>query len=140
NRMIALKVLPADRMGATDRRQRFMQEAQVASNLQHPNIVTIYEIGSADGVDYIAMELVRGRTLDAAIPRKGLRLNEALRIAGQVADALIAAHAAGVVHRDLKPSNIMVTDTGAVKVLDFGLAKLTAASASEADETRTQMD
>src|SRR5260370_42521037 len=84
-RMVALKVLPADRMGQPERRQRFVQEARLAANLQHPNIVTIYEIGSADGVDYIAMELVRGSTLDALIPRKGLRLKEALRIAGQVA-------------------------------------------------------
>jgi hypothetical protein len=139
NRMIALKVLPPERMVQPERRQRFLQEAPLASNLQHPNIVTIYEIGSSDGVDYIAMELVRGRTLEALIPRKGLRLNEALRIAGQVAEALAAAHAAGIVHRDLKPGNIMVTDTGAVKVLDFGLAKLTEAAATEFDETRTQM-
>jgi Tol biopolymer transport system component len=139
NRMVALKVLPVGRMAQPERRQRFLQEAQLASNLQHPNIITIYEIGASDGVEYIVMELVRGRTLEAVIPRKGLRLNETLRIAGQIADALAAAHAAGIVHRDLKPGNIMVTDTGAVKVLDFGLAKLTEKAATEFDETRTQM-
>lgn len=135
-RMVALKVLPADCMGQPERRQRFVREAQLASNLQHPNIVTIHEIGSAAGVDYIAMELVRGSTLDVLIPSTGLRLNEALRIARQVADALAAAHAAGVVHRDLKPGNIMVTDQGLVKVLDFGVAKLTEAIPSEAESTR----
>jgi Tol biopolymer transport system component len=138
--MIALKVLPVDRVGQPEGRQRFVHEAQLSSNLQHPNIITIYEIGSADEVDYIAMELVRGRTLASIIPRKGLPLNEALHIGGQVADALATAHAAGIVHRDLKPSNIMVTETGVVKVLDFGLAKLTErARLTEFEETLTEM-
>ena len=139
NRQVALKILLPDRMANPERRQRFVQEAQLASSLQHPHIVVIYEIGSAEGVDFIAMELVRGRTLEALIPRAGMRLGEALKIAVQVADALTAAHAAGVVHRDLKPGNIMVTEEGQVKVLDFGLAKLMeTAPAGELDETHTQ--
>jgi serine/threonine protein kinase len=124
NRLIALKVLPADRMGSAERRQRFVQEAQLASSLQHPNIVTIYDIGSAEVGDYLAMELVRGRTLDTLLPPAGLPLQDALRYASQIADALAAAHAAGIVHRDLKPGNIMVTDQGQIKILDFGLATL----------------
>jgi serine/threonine protein kinase len=107
NRLVALKVLSTGRAAVPERRQRFVQEAQLASSLEHPNIVITYEIGASDGTDFIAMELVRGRTLEALIPRGGMRLNEALKIAVQAADALTAAHAAGVVHRDLKPSNII---------------------------------
>src|SRR5947207_12832786 len=92
NRLVALKVLPADRMGNAERRARFVQEAQLASSLQHPNIVVIYEIGSSDNVDFMAMELIRGRTLEALIPRKGLRLPEALRYADQVAYGVAPAH------------------------------------------------
>jgi serine/threonine protein kinase len=124
NRLVALKVLPPDRVGNPERRARFVQEAQLASSLQHPNIVTIFDIGSAEGADYLAMELVRGRTLDAVVPASGLPLQDALRYGSQIADALAAAHAAGVVHRDLKPGNIMVTEHGQIKVLDFGLATL----------------
>jgi Tol biopolymer transport system component/serine/threonine protein kinase len=161
NRPVALKVLPADiaqlttdlagkwrweknRTPDPERRRRFVQEAQIASALQHPNIVTIYEINLYSGVDTISMELVRGRSLDAVIPRKGLRLGETLKYAVQIADALAAAHAAGVVHRDLKPGNVMITDEGVVKVLDFGLAKLTEpdpepAAAVDPDATRTEL-
>src|SRR5262245_326490 len=95
NRMVALKVLPADRLANPERRKRFVQEAQLASSLQHPHIVTIFEIDAADGIDYMAMELVRGKTLAAVIPRKGLSVPEALKYAVQIADALAAAHAAG---------------------------------------------
>ena len=101
-----------------------MQEAQAASALNHPHIVTIHEIESAGDRDFIVMEYVRGRSLDAAIPRSGMRLGELLRIAIPVADALAAAHARGIVHRDLKPANVMIGSDGSVKVLDFGLAKL----------------
>ena len=124
DRFIALKVLPADKMSDPERRRRFTQEAKSASALNHPNIVTIYDINQADGVHFIAMEYVAGQTLDALIGRKGLPLNEALAFAIQIADGLGKAHAAGIVHRDLKPSNIMVTPDGLVKILDFGLAKL----------------
>jgi serine/threonine protein kinase len=123
-REVAIKVLPADRIADADRRRRFVQEAQAASALNHPHIVTIYEIESADGNDFIVMEYVRGKSLDALIPRQGMRLNEALRIAIAVADAPAAAHARGIIHRDLKPANVIVGTDGTVKVLDFGLAKL----------------
>lgn len=136
-RDVALKLLPARLVADPERRQRFIQEAQLASALQHPNIVTIFDIGSADAGDYLAMELVRGRTLDSVIQPEGLRLGEALGYAAQIADALAAAHGAGIVHRDLKPGNIMVTDQGQVKVLDFGLATLIEAwSLSASTETR----
>ncbi len=137
NRRVALKILPPALVADPERRQRFVQEAQFASALQHPNIVTIFDIGSADGTEYLAMELVRGRTLDAVIQGKGLRLADALRYAIQITDALAAAHAAGIVHRDLKPANIMVTDQGQIKILDFGLATLVDQGlVSGAEETR----
>jgi len=125
-RQVAIKVLPAERMADENRRRRFVQEARAASALSHPNIVTIHEIESADGVDFIVMEYVPGKTLDTLIPRRGMRLGEVLRIAIPIADAVARAHTAGIVHRDLKPANIKVRDDGTVKVLDFGLAKFTA--------------
>jgi len=88
--------------------------------LNHPNIITIYDIDSANSIDFIAMEYVAGKTLDEVIPKKGMRLNQALKIAVQVADAPTTAHDAGIVHRDLKPSNVMVGDDDRVRVLDFG--------------------
>jgi Tol biopolymer transport system component len=124
NRTVAIKVLPSEKMADPERKRRFIQEARAASALNHPNIVTIYDINTDDGVDFIVMEYVSGKTLDQVIPRKGLRLNEALKYAIQIADALAKAHGAGIVHRDLKPANFMVTEEGSVKVLDFGLAKL----------------
>jgi serine/threonine protein kinase len=124
DRFVALKFLPAAKMSDPERKRRFVQEARAASALNHPNIITIYDIDQADGADFIAMEFVPGKALDQLIPRKGLRLNEALHYAIQVADALAAAHAAGIVHRDLKPGNVMVSENGCAKVLDFGLAKL----------------
>jgi serine/threonine protein kinase len=140
NRPVAIKLLRAGKVADQDRRRRFIQEARSASALNHPNIVTIYEIGEASGYDFIAMEFVSGRTLDQMIPRKGMRLNEALKYATQIADALAKAHGAGITHRDLKPSNIIVTEDGRVKILDFGLAKLTEpAISSESNETRTAL-
>jgi eukaryotic-like serine/threonine-protein kinase len=131
DRAVAIKVLPAGVMGSQDRRARFVQEAKSASALSHRNIITIYAIdtGEVGGlpVDFIAMEYVAGKTLDRLIGRKGLRLNDVLRYAVQIADGLAAAHEAGIVHRDLKPANIMVSEQGEVKILDFGLAKLTEA-------------
>jgi serine/threonine protein kinase/Tol biopolymer transport system component len=123
-RDVAIKVLPADRLSDEAQRVRFVREARAASALDHSNIVTIHEIDSEGGVDFIVMELVAGRNLRTLIPRQGLPIPEVLRIAIPLADALAAAHAAGVVHRDLKPANVMVTPQGVVKVLDFGLAKL----------------
>jgi serine/threonine protein kinase len=138
NREVTIKVLPAERVADEDRRRRFVQEAHAASALNHPHIITIYEIESANGIDFIVMEYVRGKSLDALIPRHGMRLGEVLRIAIPVADALAAAHARGIIHRDLKPANVMVGTDGAVKVLDFGLAKLSGDNgADEAELTHT---
>ena len=124
-RFVALKVLPPEKVTEPERKKRFVQEARAASALNHPNIVTVYDIDQSDGIDFIAMEHVEGKTLDGLIGRKGLKLSEALKYAVQIADALAKAHAAGIVHRDLKPGNVMVAAEGRVKVLDFGLAKLT---------------
>ncbi len=137
-RQVAIKVLPAEKVADPERKQRFVQEAKSASSLNHPNIITIYDIGQAEGIDFISMELVSGKALDRLIPRHGMRLSDALKYAVQIADALARAHAAGIVHRDLKPGNIMVNEDGLVKVLDFGLAKLTEPMpASEDESTRT---
>jgi serine/threonine protein kinase/Tol biopolymer transport system component len=136
-RVVAIKVLPAERMADENRRRRFAQEARGASALSHPNIVTIYEIESADGIDFIVMEYVPGKTLDTVIPRQGMRLGEVLRIAIPIADAVARAHAAGIVHRDLKPANVMVGSDGTVKVLDFGLAKLVAQEEPGSPEQET---
>ena len=120
--------------------ERFKREARAASALNHPNIITIYDIDEAEGIHYIAMECVEGKTLDRLIARHGLRLNEALKYAVQMATALAKAHAAGIVHRDLKPTNVMVTDDGLVKVLDFGLAKLTEAAPTGDAETAATVE
>ncbi|HEY1760279.1 MAG TPA: serine/threonine-protein kinase [Bryobacteraceae bacterium] len=125
NRFVAIKVLTAAATGDPDRRRRFIQEAQAASALNHPNIITIHDIVSESGTDFMVMEFVSGKTLVDLIPKGGLRVSQVLKYAVQMADALQAAHNAGIVHRDLKPGNVMVTDSGLVKVLDFGLAKLT---------------
>ena len=119
-----------------ERKRRFIREARAASALNHPNIVTIHDIGQADGIDFIAMEYVAGKTLGLLIGRKGLKLKETLKYGIQIADALAKAHSAGIVHRDLKPSNVMVTDDGLIKVLDFGLAKLTEPLSGEPAETQ----
>ncbi len=137
-RLVALKVLPPDRVSDTSRRKRFIQEAKAASALNHPNIITVHEVFEFEGGDCICMELVDGKTLDQLIPRSGMRLSEALRVAVQICDALAKAHSAGIIHRDLKPANVMVSAEGRVKVLDFGLAKLTEQFASGVDgETAT---
>lgn len=136
-RLVAIKILPPERVADADRTRRFVQEAKAVSALNHPNIVTIYEIADTNGADFMVMEYVAGKTLDETIRRHGLRLSEALKFAVQMADALAAAHAAGIVHRDVKPSNVMVSDKGHVKVLDFGLAKLTERAESDEAATRT---
>ncbi len=138
DRTVAVKILPSDLHLDDDRKRRFTQEARTASALNHPNIVTLHDVGSEAGIDFIVMEIVEGKTLEEVIGRRPMAIGPLLRYATQIADALTAAHAAGIVHRDLKPTNIMVTDQGLVKVLDFGLAKLAEASAPTADEhTRT---
>ncbi len=125
NRFVAIKVLSSANAGDPERRRRFIQEAQAASGLNHPNIITVHDIVNEPEGDYMVMEYVTGKTLVDLIPKGGLRPPQALKYGVQMADALSAAHAAGIVHRDLKPGNVMVTDSGLVKVLDFGLAKLT---------------
>ena len=137
DRLVALKVLPADKVSDPERCRRFVQEAKAASALNHPNIVTIYDIDQAEGEYFMAMEFVSGKTLGELIGSKGLRLKDALQYAIQIADALGKAHAAGIVHRDLKPANVMVTDDGLVKVLDFGLAKLVEPSGLSDDNAAT---
>jgi Tol biopolymer transport system component/tRNA A-37 threonylcarbamoyl transferase component Bud32 len=124
-RQVALKFIPEDLAGNRVALDRFRREAEAASALNHPNICVVHDIDDAAGRPFIAMEYVAGRTLDHLIGRKGLALLDALRFSIQITDALATSHAAGIVHRDLKPSNVMITDDGLVKVLDFGLAKLT---------------
>ncbi len=125
NRFVAIKALPPDSFADSERKRRFLQEAKSASALNHPNIVTIHGIAEEQGTDFLVMEYVSGKTLDQVNPRKGLPLRQALRYSLEIAEALAAAHAAGIVHRDIKPSNIMVTSQDRIKILDFGLAKLT---------------
>ncbi len=124
NRDVAIKVLPAHLAGDPKLRQRFDSEARAVSRLNHPHIVTIHDIGSEQGTDFIVMEYVSGATLAASLPAKGLGMEAAVRLARQIAEAFAAAHAAGITHRDLKPANVMITEGDRAKVLDFGLAKL----------------
>ena len=139
-RQVALKLLPASFTEDFERLRRFEQEARSASALNHPNILTIYEIGKADSVRYIATEFVHGTTLRDRISSKSIELDEAVEIAIQVAGALVAAHAKGIVHRDIKPENVMISrgnemvpGESYVKVLDFGIAKLTEPESMETD-------
>ncbi len=125
DRLVAIKVLPPEKVADPERKRRFIQEAKAASALNHPNIITIHDINCDDGVDFIVMEYIAGQTLGGVVAPKGLRPAQALKYAVQIADALATAHGAGIVHRDLKPANVMVTEEGRVKILDFGLAKLT---------------
>src|SRR5262244_2885536 len=124
-REVAVKVLPDEVSSDAGRLKRFEKEARAASALNHPNIVTIYDIGSTDSVSWIAMERVEGKTLRELLLAGGLSVKRMLPIAAQIAAGLAKAHEAGIVHRDLKPENVMVTKDGLVKILDFGLAKLT---------------
>jgi serine/threonine protein kinase/tetratricopeptide (TPR) repeat protein len=123
DRSVALKVLSPEHFADPDHKRRLVREARAASALNHPNIVTIHDIGSHEGVDFIAMEYVDGRSLARLIPYNGLPVTLAFEYAAAIADALAQAHSAGVIHRDLKPANVMVTKTGHVKLLDFGLAR-----------------
>lgn len=126
HRIVALKVLPPEYVSQQDRRRRFYQEARAASVLNHPHILTIYEVGEDDGKPYIAMEFVEGQTLRQKIKARELRIKQILDIAIQIADGLGKAHDAGIIHRDLKPENLMISRDGYAKILDFGLAKLVA--------------
>ncbi len=134
-RKVALKFLPWQFTQDQDRLRRFEQEARNASALNHPNIITIHEIGEWNGTHFIVTEFIEGRTLRERMQTGPLPTPDVVEIGVQVAGALSAAHAAGIIHRDIKPANIMVRDDGYVKVLDFGLAKLTAPSRAERDRT-----
>jgi serine/threonine protein kinase len=123
-RQIALKVLPPDLAESEERRARFQREAKAVAALNHPHIVTVHSVEQADGVHFITMELVRGKTLSEVIPKKGLPLAKFFEIAIPLADAVATAHEKGILHRDLKPDNLMLSDEGRLKILDFGLAKL----------------
>ncbi len=125
NRVVALKIIPPEKVAESNRKERFIREARAASALNHPNIVTVHDVRSDDGVDFIVLEHVEGRPLSEVIPPEGLPIRLALQYGTQIADGLAAAHGAGILHRDLKPSNVMITSDGHCKVLDFGLAKLT---------------
>src|SRR5687767_9894308 len=130
NRKVALKILP-DEIASDGRRvRRFLQEAKTVSALNHPHILTIYEVGEEDSRSFIATEFIEGVTLRDVIRGNQLKLDRIIEIAAQVASALTAAHTVNIIHRDIKPENIMLRDDGYVKVLDFGLAKLTQQPAS----------
>ena len=123
-RKVALKVLGHELAADSERRDRFEREARAVAALNHPNIITIYSVEEQDGIAFLTMELVEGKTLTELIPRQGMSLEGFLRVAIPLADAVGAAHQRGITHRDLKPANVMVSDEGRLKVLDFGLAKL----------------
>ena len=135
NRELAIKVLPASIAKDADFLARFQSEARAASALNHPNIVTIHDIGSSEGVSYILMELVDGKTVREVLDGGPSPLKKTLQIAAQAAEGLAAAHARGIVHRDLKPENLMISKDGIVKILDFGLAKTTPLHAKAGEET-----
>src|SRR5713226_2825914 len=131
DRKVAIKTLPAEVAAHQDRMKRFVQEAKTASALNHPNIITIYEIDHTDSVHFIATEFIDGETLRKRMRAAPMKLGEVLDAAAQIASALAAAHAAAIIHRDIKPENIMLRRDGIVKVLDFGLAKLTERSSPD---------
>ena len=140
NRMVVVKTLRPDKVEDSEKKKRFVQEAQAASALNHPNIVIIHDIATVDNVEFIVMEYVQGRALDCIIPETGLDLETTLKYGIQIASALEAAHTSGIVHRDLKPGNVMVTTSELVKLLDFGLAKLTEKPMQPPDATTTVHD
>src|SRR3954470_8759078 len=125
NRDVAIKILPASFSADPDRLQRFAQESRAAAALNHPNILSIYDIGEDRGAPYVVSELLEGESLRERLRAGPLSSRKALDYAQQIAKGLAAAHDKGIVHRDLKPENLFITDDGGVKILDFGLAKLT---------------
>jgi eukaryotic-like serine/threonine-protein kinase len=137
DRSVAIKVLPAGQTSDPEARRRFVHEARAASALNHPNIVTIYDLGNEGDMHFIAMEHVPGKTLAAVIGPEGLPIAAALDCAVQISGALAAAHSAGIIHRDLKPANVMISDQAAVKILDFGLARWAESTQADAAITRT---
>ena len=137
SRDVAIKILPPDVASNPDRLHRFEQEAQSASSLNHPNIITIYEIGVEDSVSFIAMEYVDGKTLRELLKNGPLAARKVVQIATQLAEGLTKAHEAGIVHRDLKPENVMITKDNYAKILDFGLAKLFLPSREEVSALQT---
>jgi Tol biopolymer transport system component/tRNA A-37 threonylcarbamoyl transferase component Bud32 len=139
DRFVAIKVLPPEKLTDAERKRRFVQEAKAASALNHPNIITVHDITSEAGVDFMAMEYIAGKALGDIIPRQGMRIADVLNYAVQIADGLSKAHQEGIIHRDIKPGNIMIGEGGRVKILDFGLAKLADApeQPSEYESTRT---
>jgi serine/threonine protein kinase len=138
-RQVALKILPLNMLDDRSRLKRFEREARTVSALNHPNILTIYDLEEEDGIHLFASEFVKGITLREKLDSGRLSILETLEIAIQMASALQAAHEAGVVHRDIKPENVMIREDGYVKVLDFGLAKLKEkAEATDSDRTLTQ--
>ncbi|HEX9423958.1 MAG TPA: protein kinase [Pyrinomonadaceae bacterium] len=139
DRKVAIKLLPESLVADEQARKRLVREAQAAAKLDHPNICSIHEVGEEDGRSFIVMQYVEGETLDIRMKRKRLELSESLSITTQVADALVEAHAHGIIHRDIKPSNIMITPRGKVKVLDFGLAKMMASELAVDTEAETAM-
>src|SRR5437762_4372163 len=137
DRKVALKTLPASVAANQERMRRFVQEAKAASALNHPNIITIHEIDETDTGHFMATEFIDGETLRERMRSAPMKLTEVLDVAAQIASALSAAHAAGIIHRDIKPENVMLRRDGIVKVLDFGVARVIAGSVESEGETQS---
>ena len=138
-RTVAIKILPAEVSADGERLDRFKREARSASALNHPNIVTIYDLGQESSTHYIAMELIEGKTLRELLDAGVAPIRKTIEIATQIAEGLAKAHEAGIAHRDLKPENVMITGDGFIKILDFGLAKV-ASSGEDSGDTRTSSE